>query len=80
MDNLGAIVGPLPALALVSVVTIRETILLSVIPGLLAAGAIYFAIRAAPRLGQAGAAEVQAACAARDGRVARPLPCRRRRV
>ena len=50
MDNLGAIFGPLLALALVSVFTIRETILLSVIPGLLAAGAIYFAIRAAPHL------------------------------
>ena len=50
MDNLGAIVGPLLALGLVSVFTFRETILLSVIPGLLAAVAIVYAIRAAPRL------------------------------
>jgi MFS family permease len=50
MDNLGAIVGPLLALALVGVLGTRITILLSVIPGLLAAAAILFAIRQAPRL------------------------------
>lgn len=49
MDNLGAIVGPLLALGLVTVVSVRTTILLSVVPGLLAAYAIYFAIRATPR-------------------------------
>jgi MFS family permease len=47
MDNLGAIVGPLLALALVALVGVRTAILLSVIPGLLAAAAIVFAIRQA---------------------------------
>ena len=37
MDNAGAIAGPLLALLLVSLVGVREAILLSVIPGLLAA-------------------------------------------
>jgi MFS family permease len=50
MDNLGAIGGPLLGLVLVSAVGIRTAILLSVVPGLLAAGAIVLAIRAAPRL------------------------------
>jgi MFS family permease len=50
MDNLGAIGGPLLALGLVAVTSVRTAILLSVIPGLLAAGAIVVAIRAAPRL------------------------------
>jgi MFS family permease len=50
MDNLGAIGGPLLALGLVAVVSVRTTILLSVIPGLLAALAILVAIRAAPKL------------------------------
>ena len=50
MDNLGAIGGPLLGLALVGAVGIRTTILLSVIPGLLAAGAIVIAIRAAPKI------------------------------
>jgi MFS family permease len=45
MDNLGAIVGPLLALALVSLVGTRQAILLSIIPGLLAALAIVYAIR-----------------------------------
>jgi MFS family permease len=44
MDNLGAVGGPLLALALVSVVSTRTAILLSVIPGLLAALAIVYAI------------------------------------
>jgi MFS family permease len=47
MDNLGAIVGPLLALGLVSVFSVRTAILISVIPGLLAAGAIIYAIRQA---------------------------------
>ena len=44
MDNLGAIVGPLLALGLVAVFSVRTAILLSVVPGLLAAGAIVYAI------------------------------------
>jgi MFS family permease len=48
MDNLGAIVGPLLALALVGLVGVRTAIALSVIPGLLAALAIVYAIRHAP--------------------------------
>ena len=50
MDNLGAIGGPLLALALVAVVGVRTAILLSVVPGLLAAIAMVAAIRRAPRL------------------------------
>jgi MFS family permease len=50
MDNLGAIGGPLLALGLVSLVGVRSAILISVIPGLLAAGAIVLAIRYAPKL------------------------------
>ena len=45
MDNLGAIGGPLLASALVGLVGVRAAILLSVIPGLLAALAIIYAIR-----------------------------------
>jgi MFS family permease len=45
MDNLGAVIGPLLALLLVALVGVREAILLSVIPGLLAAGAIVYAVR-----------------------------------
>ncbi len=44
-DNLGAIAGPLLALLLVSVVGVRTAILLSIVPGLLAAMAMYFAAR-----------------------------------
>ncbi len=47
MDNLGAIVGPLLALGLVSLFSVRTAILGSVIPGLLAAVAIVYAIRQA---------------------------------
>jgi MFS family permease len=47
MDNLGAIVGPLLALGLVALVGTRTAILLSVIPGVLAAVAIVYAIRQA---------------------------------
>ncbi|MGH2671125.1 MAG: MFS transporter, partial [bacterium] len=50
MDNLGAIGGPLLALGLVAVGSVRGAILLSAIPGLLAAGAIVYAIRHIPRL------------------------------
>ncbi len=45
MDNLGAVGGPLLALALVSLVGTRTAILLSTIPGLLAVLAILYAIR-----------------------------------
>ncbi len=45
MDNLGAIVGPLLAIVLVGAVGTRMAIGLSVIPGLLAALAIVYAIR-----------------------------------
>jgi MFS family permease len=45
MDNLGAIVGPLLAIGLVGAVGVRWAIGLSVIPGLLAALAIVYAIR-----------------------------------
>jgi MFS family permease len=50
LDNLGAIVGPLLALGLVALVGVRDAILLSVVPALLAAAAIFVAIKAAPRL------------------------------
>jgi len=52
MDNLGAIVGPLLALALVGLVGVRTAIALSIIPGLLAALAIVYAIRHTPRAEQ----------------------------
>lgn len=45
MDNLGAILGPLLALGLVATVGVRWAIGLSVVPGLLAAVAIVYAIR-----------------------------------
>lgn len=48
MDNVGAIGGPLLALALVAVVGVRTAILLSIIPGLLAVAAIVYAIRRSP--------------------------------
>jgi MFS family permease len=47
MDNLGAILGPLLGIVLVALVGVRGAILLSIIPGLLAVGAILYAIRAA---------------------------------
>ncbi|MDQ0992094.1 MFS transporter [Streptomyces sp. V3I7] len=49
MDNLGAIFGPLLALGLVAWVGVQWAIGLSVIPGLLAAVAIIYAIRKTPR-------------------------------
>ena len=52
MDNLGAIAGPLLALVLVGLVGVRTAIALSAIPGLLAAAAIVYAIRHAPRAEQ----------------------------
>ena len=50
MDNLGAIIGPLLALGLVAAVGVRTAILVSVVPGLLAALAVLAAIRSVPRL------------------------------
>lgn len=49
MDNLGAIFGPLLALGLVAWLGVTWAISLSVIPGLLAAAAIVYAIRKTPR-------------------------------
>jgi MFS family permease len=45
MDNLGAIVGSLLALSLVAAVGVRWAIVLSIVPGLLAAVAIVYAVR-----------------------------------
>jgi MFS family permease len=50
MDNLGAIAGPLLGIALVAAVGVRTAILLSVVPGLVAAAAIVYAASHAPRL------------------------------
>jgi MFS family permease len=52
MDNLGAIGGPLLAIGLVALVGVRTAILVSVIPGALAAVAILIAIRLAPKLAE----------------------------
>ena len=49
MDNLGAIIGPLLAIGLVAAVGTRWAIALSVIPGVLAALAIVYAIHHTPR-------------------------------
>ncbi len=49
MDNLGAIGGPLLGIALIALAGVRGAILLSIIPGLLAAAAIVYAIRRTPR-------------------------------
>lgn len=48
MDNLGAILGPVLAIGLMSLVGTRAAIGLSVIPGLLATAAILYAIRQTP--------------------------------
>ncbi len=45
MDNLGAIAGPLLAIALVAATSARTAIVLSTIPGLMAAAAMWFAVR-----------------------------------
>jgi MFS family permease len=49
MDNAGAIAGPLLALGLLTAVGVRKAILLSVIPGLLAAAAIFVAVHSTRR-------------------------------
>lgn len=65
MDNLGAVGGPLLALALLSLVGVRAAILLSIIPGLLAVAAILYAIRNTP------APSPQPRCASGSGRCCR---------
>jgi MFS family permease len=45
MDNLGAIGGPLLALLLVALTSVRTAIVLSTIPGLMAAAAMFYAAR-----------------------------------
>ncbi len=45
MDNAGAVMGPIVALGLVALIGLRQAIFLSVIPGLLAAVAIVYAVR-----------------------------------
>lgn len=49
MDSAGAVLGPLMAAGLLTVVGFRGVFLLSVIPGLLAAGAIWRVVRETPR-------------------------------
>jgi MFS family permease len=49
MDNLGAVLGPLAAIGLVTIVGTRSAIGLSVIPGLFAALAIVYSIRHTPK-------------------------------
>ena len=49
MDNFGAVFGPLLALGLVALFSVRTAIAVSVVPGLLAALAIVYAIRKAPK-------------------------------
>lgn len=49
LDNLGAIAGPLLALFLLHLFGVRTAILLSIVPGLLAAVAVFYAIRRIPR-------------------------------
>jgi MFS family permease len=45
MDNLGAVIGPVLALLLVSIVGVRTAILFGIVPGLGAAAAIAYAVR-----------------------------------
>jgi len=63
MDNLGAIGGPLLAIGLVALTSVRTAILISIIPGLLAAIAIVMAIRFAPKLTGMNASRSGSACA-----------------
>src|SRR5919108_111094 len=51
LADLGAIGGPLLALALVALIGVRGAILASIVPGLLAAAAIVYAIRQIRRPG-----------------------------
>jgi MFS family permease len=76
-DNLGAVVGPLLAAALISLVGIRETLWLSVIPGLFAAVAITIAAAEARRATGGSARAVERVRlqlgALRAAGIARPL-------
>jgi hypothetical protein len=49
MDNLGAIIDPLLALGLMVLVDVRAAMLISIVPGVLAAASIVYAIRHTPR-------------------------------
>jgi hypothetical protein len=73
MDNPGAIGGPLLALALVAALNVRSAILISAIPGLLATGAILYAIRHTPaptsRIRQSIRLQVQPVLRGRLGRL-----------
>ena len=80
MDNLGAIGGPLLAIGLVALVGTRSAMLVSVIPGLLAAVAILYAIRATRRRDRAGAAAAPHPRPARPAGTARPPLLRHLRV
>lgn len=76
-DNLGAVVGPLLAAALISLVGIRETLWLSVVPGLFAALAITIAAAEARRAPGGGARTVERVRlqlgALREAGIGRPL-------
>jgi MFS family permease len=48
MDNLGAIAGPLVGVALVALLGVRGAIMVSAVPGLLAAAAVFDAVRHIP--------------------------------
>ena len=72
MDNLGAIGGPLLAIALVALVGVRTAMLVSVIPGLLATSAILYAIRATRRRDRADAAAAPHPRPPRPAGAARP--------
>ncbi|MGI8814639.1 MAG: MFS transporter [Pseudonocardia sp.] len=75
MDNLGAIAGPLLALGLVSLFSVRTAILVSVVPGLLAAAAIVFAIRQAklPKATERRKLRIQVRAVLRHGQLGRLL-------
>lgn len=59
MDNAGAVIGPIVALGLVALIGIRQAIFVSVIPGLLAAVAIVYAVRHLQRPKERHAAPVR---------------------
>lgn len=59
MDNLGAVLGPLLAMALAGMLGVRWAIGLSLIPGLMAAGAICYALKQGHQAGNEPAASVR---------------------
>jgi MFS family permease len=61
MDNAGAVGGPLLALALVSLLSVRAALLLSMVPGLLAAASIVYAVRHLPEVAGARRARIRIA-------------------